>query len=311
MSRTTRLLAASGVLVLASLSLTACGSDDSADEAAGGLENVTVTGDFGKAPKVEFKGQVASSDVKTEVLTEGDGAEFEAGDSALAHIWIGNGYTEDEAYNTYETKTPQLLSGDLSKPFQEALEGNKVGSRVLVATDAEDAFGEGGNPRLNIGNKDGVVFVVDLVSKVSDGPVGEDREPAKWAPALIETDDVITGFDFADANKPSKNLLDTTLVKGEGEVVKKGQTIVVNYLGQVYDAKKPFDESYSKEVATFPIGVGGVVSGWDKELVGKTVGSRVILSIPPADGYGKEGNKDAGIKGTDTLFFVIDILAAG
>ena len=52
-------------------------------------------------------------------------------------------------------------------------------------------------------------------------------------------------------------------------------------------------------------------AGWDKELVGKTVGSRVILSIPPADGYGKEGNKDAGIKGTDTLFFVVDILAAG
>lgn len=180
-----------------------------------------------------------------------------------------------------------------------------------MATDAEDAFGETGNPQLNIGNKDGVVFVVDLLSKVNDGPVGEDREPAKWAPSLIETDGDVTGFDFSDANKPSRNLLDTTLVKGEGAVVKKGQTIVVNYLGQVYDAKKPFDESYSKEVATFPIGVGGVVSGWDKELVGKNVGSRVILSIPPAEGYGEEGNKGAGIKGTDTLFFVIDILAAG
>ena len=131
-------------------------------------------------------------------------------------------------------------------------------------------------------------------------------------PQLIETDGVITGFDFAGANKPSKNLLDTTLIKGDGAVVKSGQTIAVNYLGQVYDAKQPFDESYSaeKDPASFPIGVGSVVTGWDKELVGKTVGSRVILSIPPADGYGKEGNKDAGIKGTDTLFFVVDILAA-
>ena len=36
----------------------------------------------------------------------------------------------------------------------------------------------------------------------------------------------------------------------------------------------------------------------------------MILEIPPAQGYGEEGNEDAGIKGTDTLFFVVDILGA-
>jgi peptidylprolyl isomerase len=36
----------------------------------------------------------------------------------------------------------------------------------------------------------------------------------------------------------------------------------------------------------------------------------VILEIPPADGYGEAGNESAGIKGTDTLYFVIDILGA-
>ena len=46
------------------------------------------------------------------------------------------------------------------------------------------------------------------------------------------------------------------------------------------------------------------------QLVGRTVGSRVILEIPPAKGYGKKGNPQAGIKGTDTLFFVVDILGA-
>ena len=50
--------------------------------------------------------------------------------------------------------------------------------------------------------------------------------------------------------------------------------------------------------------------GWDERLVGRTVGSRVILEIPPNKGYGAKGNKDAGIKGTDTLFFVVDILGA-
>lgn len=307
-----RLLGATGALLLTALSLSACGSDDgSGTDAAGGLDQVTVTGDIGKAPKVEWKGQVGPADIETEVITEGDGDELAAGDGALAHIWIGNGFSEEAVYDSYESKAPQLLIGDVTEPFKKALEGAKVGSRVAVAATAEDAFGEGGNPGLGVGNKDGVVFVVDVVAKVGDGPTGEDREQAKWAPELIESDGVVTGFDFEGANKPSKNLLDTTLVKGEGPVVKSGQTIAVDYLGQVYDAEAPFDESYSKDPTSFPIGVGQVVAGWDKELVGKTVGSRVILSIPPADGYGKEGNKEAGIKGTDTLFFVVDILAAG
>lgn len=307
----TRLVAASGVLVLTGLSLTACGSDDgSGSEVAGGLDSVTISGDIGKAPKVTWDGQVGPDDIETEVVSEGDGDVIEAGDGALAHIWIGNGYTEDESYSSYESKAPQLLVGEISEPFQQALEGHKVGSRVAVAATAEDAFGEGGNPQLGIGNKDGLVFVVDLMARVGDEPSGEEREAAKWAPSLIEADGVVTGLDFADANKPSKNLLDTTLIKGDGPVVESGQTIAVNYLGQVYNAKKPFDESYSKDPTSFPIGVGQVVPGWDKALVGKTVGSRVILSIPPADGYGAKGNESAGIKGTDTLFFVVDILAA-
>lgn len=310
-STRTRLVAATGVLVLTGLSLTACGSDDgSGSDAAGGLDSVKISGDVGKAPQVTWEGDVNPDEIETEVVSEGDGEVIEAGDGALAHIWIGNGFTEKEAYNSYDSKAPQLLIGEVSEPFKRALEGHTVGSRVAVAANATDAFGETGNSQLGIGNKDGLVFVVDLLARVGDEPAGEEREAAKWAPSLVETDGVITGLDFTDANKPSKNLLDTTLVKGDGPVVESGQTIAVNYLGQVYDAKAPFDESYSKDPASFPIGVGQVVAGWDKALVGKTVGSRVILSIPPVDGYGTEGNKSAGIKGTDTLFFVIDILAA-
>ena len=35
-----------------------------------------------------------------------------------------------------------------------------------------------------------------------------------------------------------------------------------------------------------------------------------MLSIPPADGYGKSGQSQAGITGTDTLVFVVDIIDA-
>jgi peptidylprolyl isomerase len=35
-----------------------------------------------------------------------------------------------------------------------------------------------------------------------------------------------------------------------------------------------------------------------------------MLVIPPADGYGSSGNSQAGINGTDTLVFVVDVLDA-
>jgi peptidylprolyl isomerase len=34
----------------------------------------------------------------------------------------------------------------------------------------------------------------------------------------------------------------------------------------------------------------------------------VVIVMPPADGYGAKGNPQAGISGTDTLVFVVDIL---
>lgn len=300
------------------LALTSCGNDDGGDEAAAAsseISNVSVSGDPGTAPEVTFDGEVKADEITSEVLTEGDGDEVESGDSVLSHIWIGNGFTKKKAYSTYDDKTPQLLTVDekqLSKVFIEGFEGHTIGSRVLVAAPADEAFGDQGNPQLGIGNKDTVVIVIDLLSGVADGPEGTESDAPSWAPTIKEKDDVPTGFDFTKTPEPNKKLRSATLIEGDGATVEKGQTIVVNYLGQTYGGKKPFDESYSTgQPASFPIGTGGVIQGWDQTLVGTTVGSRVIMAIPPDLGYGDQGNPQAGIKGTDTLYFVVDVLAAG
>ncbi len=314
-----RSAAVSGVLALSLFGLAACGSGSSDAESGGAsLSSVTIEGKQGVEPKVTFDGRLDGSKSETKVVIEGDGETVADGDTVSANIWIGNGFTEQEATSTY-TKggEPQSveLSADLLKPLREAMIGNKVGDRVAVLTSADKAYGEAGNPQIGIGNKDAVLFVVDIMGTAPtvpplDAPQGEEKKPASWAPTLIEKDGVITGLDFTDAHQPTGKLIATTLIKGDGAKVKSGQTLTVDYLGQVYDAAKPFDESYSKDPAEFPIGVGQVISGWDQRLVGRTIGSRVILEIPPAQGYGAKGNEQAGIKGTDTLFFVVDILGA-
>ncbi|WP_159798766.1 FKBP-type peptidyl-prolyl cis-trans isomerase [Puerhibacterium puerhi] len=112
---------------------------------------------------------------------------------------------------------------------------------------------------------------------------------------------------FPEGGAPS-GLQVQVLEEGTGPVVEAGRTIVVNYLGQTWGGHV-FDNSYDRGAPIdFPIGVGAVIGGWDKGLVGKNVGSRVLLSIPPEHGYGMRGVPQAGIGGGDTLVFVVDVV---
>ena len=98
------------------------------------------------------------------------------------------------------------------------------------------------------------------------------------------------------------------LHQGTGPVVAKNDLLVAAYLGQIWNGKV-FDNSYDRKAPTgFTIGAGKVIPGWDSTLVGQKVGTRLLISIPPAQGYGSAGQAQAGISGTDTLVFVVDII---
>ncbi|OKK15291.1 peptidylprolyl isomerase [Streptomyces sp. CB00455] len=108
--------------------------------------------------------------------------------------------------------------------------------------------------------------------------------------------------------EPPKELKVETLSEGTGPVLKKGDIAQVNYLGQVWDGKEPFDASFGKgKPFDVTIGAGMVIKGWDQGLEGRKVGSRVELVIPPALGYGEQGSGDK-IKPNATLVFVVDIV---
>jgi peptidylprolyl isomerase len=191
------------------------------------------------------------------------------------------------------------------------LQDKTIGSRVAVSAPADAIFGPSGNAQLGISQKDPILIVFDLIGKPVEKPDGTQHSAPSWAPKIEKTKGVISGLDFGKTPKPDGKLHCAALYEGTGPVVQKGQTIFARYLGEVYNGKKPFDENFSGDTpATFQIGTGGVIKGWDKTLVGQHVGSEVLLAIPPKDGYGKKGQPSAGIKGTDTLYFVVDIVGA-
>jgi peptidylprolyl isomerase len=310
------------LLACCALFLTACGDDNggSSDPLENGksydrLDAVTISGDVGTAPEVKWKGRMTAGKIETETVTEGDGDPLKDKDNVLAHVWIGNGYSQQQAFSTYEEKKAELLTvNDQLPPSLAGIQDAKVGSRLAVTASAEEAFGEAGNSQLGIANKDTVLILVDLVSKVQDQPEGTTTPAPDWMPRLKMKKGVPNGFDFTDAPTPTDDLRKVQLIQGTGPRVKKGQTVAVRYLGQAWGEDKPFDENFGDtgkgQPTTFGIGTGQVIKGWDQGLDGMPVGSRVVLEIPPELGYGADGQPDNGIPKNATLVFVIDILGA-
>ncbi len=108
---------------------------------------------------------------------------------------------------------------------------------------------------------------------------------------------------------PSKNLAVKTVIAGGGRTVAENDFIQANYLGQIWSTAKVFDNSYDRHrPLVMQLAKGSLIDGWLYALEGKKTGSRVQIAVPPALGYGKSGNTQAGIKGTDTLVFVIDLI---
>ncbi|MFS3130368.1 FKBP-type peptidyl-prolyl cis-trans isomerase [Nocardioides sp. Bht2] len=204
------------------------------------------------------------------------------------------------------------LTKDTVKAINEAVVGHTIGSRVVVSAEADDAFGLGG-AELGIGNQDTTVFLIDILGTALDKIDTSAAATPKGWPTVVEKDGQVTGLDFSKAMKtPKPGLQVTRLVTGTGPKAEKGSKVALRYLGQVWGAKKPFDENYTAQTPTIggsllTLGTGSVIKGWDQGLDGVTAGSRVLLVIPAELAYGDKGSgKD--IKPGDTLTFVVDVL---
>jgi len=291
-------------------------ASSSASPAADTYTSVTATGTFGKAPTVKIPAATGSGALYTKTVIQGTGATLTTAQSLLGDfvMYDWSGKTHKLIGSTYSEGVPTLFTGSLLPGLETALIGQKVGSRVLAVIPPADAFGSTGNSEIGVGAGDTVVFVIDML-KSFDNTAGVSGTQTSDGGGTLPTVKAGAAGKGPTITIPStaapKTLQVKTLIKGTGAVVKKGNYIVVQYTGMNYRTKKVFDSSWSRsEPWATEIGEGQVIPGWDTGLVGQTVGSRVLLVIPPADGYKAAGQPSAGIKGTDTLVFVIDIIAA-
>lgn len=314
-----RRLVALTVLPLLLLGVAACGdaADEEVETGSGdgaGISGVEVSGAVGEEPEVTIDGPLALEETATEVIETGEGNEVVEGEQALLHLYVANGTTGDKALATFDQGVPasfRMSEQELFRSVVDATVGQTVGSRIVVVAVPADAFPQGA-PQFDLGPEDNVVFVVDVMSvepaETLEGPEGEPVDVPATLPTVIEKDGAVTGIDFAKAPKqPSKELQVVTLVEGDGPPARDDSLVTFDYLGQVYGTDKVFDESYSTEPRTFPVGIGGLIKAWDEGLVDARRGSRLMIIAPPGVAYGEQGSPP-NIPGGATLTFVIDIL---
>ena len=308
-----------GLLVPVLLLPAACGSEEAgtAEVEAGTLADITVSGGPGERPAVEFKAPLSFPETLREVVAEGPGTGDAVEPTSVVTVdYVAINASDAARYDSTWTKGGSPATFPLDQVIEGlsvGLRGTHPGDRVLVAVASEDGYDPVGRGD-EIRKGDSLIFVVDVreVSNALQQVSGPKRPAPPSVPALkLNAEDVPTGFEATKSTPKSVDKLGAyAVVKGKGAAVKSGQTIVVNYLGQLYPDGEVFDESYTAgQTLPVRIGQGQVIRGWDKGLVGQTVGSRVILVIPSAQGYGAAGQGET-IPPDSDLIFVVDILQA-
>lgn len=315
-----RARAAVALAAAATLTLSACGSDEPSQAestATGVVDQVEVTPGTDKAaPKITLEDKTVSVE-KTEVKTvkEGKGAPVGEDDIVVLDIALFNG-KDGKALEGTETYSAEPLAFDLGNPqmipgLRRGILGQKVGSTATAVIPPAEMFGEAGNTQLGVSGTDSVVMVVDVKGTMLKEAKGKEAKPKKGLPTVKYSTDKPATFTMPKGKAPAETQVET-LIAGDGEKVAKGDTVYVSYTGALWKNGKVFDSSKEEGRRPFPVtlGQGQVIKGWDEGLVGTRVGDRVLLVVPPKDGYGATGSQDGSITKDDTIVFVVDVLGA-
>ena len=275
------------------------------------LEAVQVEGELGAAPTLTFDQPFEVTADVARVASEGEGDALEDGQEISMHYIAVSGADGSELGSTWSTDEPQTLTlGDetIVPSLGEALAGQNVGARILFARPGAPAV-EATDEAPAQEAVPSTILAIEIVGArtLPTRAEGEAVEPAAGLPVVTLAENGEPTIEVPEGTAEPAELVVQPLIRGTGPVVEAGQNITVHYKGTLFDGTV-FDTSWSGAPFPTPIGQGQLIAGWDEGLVGQTVGSQVLLVVPPEKGYGAEGMGD--IPADATLIFVVDILAA-
>jgi peptidylprolyl isomerase len=215
----------------------------------------------------------------------------------------------------YQAGNPvrRVIDSSSEDVLSAILECQQPGAQVVVTTTVEDVFGpvEGD---ATITNESTIVLVVDVHQTYPRKANGSPRLPQSGMPTVVQTDEGVHGLSFPNAPIPTE-LRVSVLKQGDGVAIQEGDFVTTHFTGAVWETREIFSTSFEQGVPlslvaldSFTAGEGvGVIPGLAQALIGQTVGSQVLVSIPPSLGY-PAGQAPAGVPDGSTLVYVFDIL---
>jgi peptidylprolyl isomerase len=305
------------VLVLTSVfvaALSACGSG-SPDPEPTGIGLVSVTGQAGKKPKVTFDKPFNTTKTESKVLAKGTGGKVAANDNVVVN-YVGINGRDGKEFDTswQQGRGPTVFTlkegpGGLIAGFLKGMIGKHVGDRVLITIPSQDGYAQG-NPQAGIKKGDDLIFVLDLMSRPLPEAKGEAVTPPDGLPTvkMDKASKLPVDITVPKTDAPAE-LVAEPLIRGEGDKVGEKSTVTFHYTAANWRTGKPFVSSWSAgSPQTLPL-AQTTVKGLREGITGQTVGSRLILVVPPDKGFGRD-LEQTDVKKSDTVVFVIDILDA-
>ena len=269
------------------------------------LDGITVKGKQGTKPTVKVKAPFVIDKTRVRVLDKGTGDKALADGYVTVHYYGVLGRTGKMFEESYSSKTPATFPlGQVVTGFKDGLTGQQAGSRVLIAmpgSDAYDASPTSGPEGYEVG--DTLIFVVDIIAVSVNQPSGNALTPPSGLPTVTGGAADKPTVTIPSGSAPS-SMSATVLIQGSGAKVAKGDAIMARYVGYSWKTGKLIDDGFATPTSGK---LADLIPGWITGLQGKQVGSRVLLVLPPADGFPK-GSNNPPVEAGDTVVYVIDVL---
>lgn len=252
---------------------------------------VQVSGAEGEPPVLQYPQPYDVVRSGSRTVRPGTGELLEPGGPVLLNMYAEDGRDGSVVTSTYQdapswfTFSPESLGQNL----YESLLGKRVGARVLVV------------------EQDGDMPLVLTVDVLPTRAGGETVEVPEELPRVLRDPDGTPTIQ-APQGEPPGELVVQPLLRGSGPQVDIGQVVTARYVAVRWSDGQIVDSSWADGVApqSTMIGIGRLVEGWDQGLLEQTVGSQVMLVVPPHLGYGGTNSELA----EETLVYVVDILDA-
>lgn len=277
---------------------------------------VSIVNQANGEPGVSFPTPLKTTGPQLSILAEGSGRPAYAGGYIDFDVTVFLGENlEFLTSSPYDPNNPLRRAIDPAGEdfFAAALECATPGSRLALTATVEDMFGTISEDD-QIKNASTIVAIVDVHDTFPQRAYGSTRLAQSGLPTVVNTPEGVHGLSFPNAPIPTE-LRVSVLKQGTGVGIQDGSLVTAHFTGAVWNTRKIFASSFERELPLLLLVTdqrntadgNGVIPGLAQALIGKTVGSQVLISVPPELGY-LPGQAPFGVPEGATLVYVFDIL---